>query len=302
MAFRKSGEGGGYLLWVVGGLLGLALLVILSYSFSPLEGCVGVVEIKNEIVVDDIPSSLLSGGIYGSESIAKSIESADKRPDVRALLVVIDSPGGSVVGSRQIYDALRSLNKSSVAYLQELAASGGYMVASGTDTIVSNPDALTGNIGARMTFLEYRGLFEKLGVNETAIKSGAMKDMGTPAREMTPGERMVFESIVNESFEEFKGAVVEGRGSRLNMGLFEEALDARVMTGRQAQKIGLVDKLGGKKAALLEAARLGGMESGEPKVCDLSPSNGRRGLLGSLSSDVLLVFSRTIGLPRLSYS
>jgi len=303
MAFKRNeGEGKNYLFWIIGGLFSLALIVLVAYSFSPIDGCVGVVEIKGPIVVDDVQSTLFSDGMQGSESIAADIESADKRGDVKAVLLIIDSPGGSVVASRQIYDALRKLNKTSVAYLQEMAASGGYMVAAGTDSIVSNPDALTGNIGARMTFMEYSGLFAKLGINETSIKSGAMKDMGSPSRPMTAEEEAVLQSIVNESFEEFRGAVEEGRAGRLNKVEFEKILDARILTGRQAKKIGLVDELGDKRAAIKKAAELGGIKDEEPKICELSSSAGQRGLLGSISSEALNLFTKGANIPRISYN
>ncbi len=301
MALKKAGDGKNYSFWIIGGLFGLALLVLLAYSFSPIDGCVGVVEIKGQIVVDDIESTLLSDGMQGSESIAAEIESADKRGDVKAVLLIIDSPGGSVVASRQIYDALRKLNKTSVAYLQEMAASGGYMVAAGTDEIVANPDALTGNIGARMTFVEFSGLFLKLGINETSIKSGAMKDIGSPSRPMTHDEEMVLQSIVDESFGEFRSAVEEGRAGRLNRAEFEKVLDARILTGRQAKKIGLVDELGDKRAAIKKAAELGGIKDEEPRICKLSSSGGNRGLLGSISSEALSLFAKGASAPKLSY-
>lgn len=309
MAQKKQqlGNGRNYLYLLLGGIFVIAVIVILAYAFSSalsflsLEGCVGVIEISGPIVSADIPATMFSDEVKGAESISKEIEEADSRPDVKSVIVLVDSPGGSVVGSKEIYDALRALNKSSVAYINEMAASGGYYVASATDYIVSQPDALTGNIGARATVSDMSGLFAKIGYNETTVKSGAMKDMGTPSRPMTPEEYAVFESIINESFQQFKSDVQAGRGKRLDSFGFATALDARILSGRQAKKIGLIDELGNKKRAIQKAAELGGIDSKEPPLCDLSSTSGKKGLLGSLSSEAVGFLVRSAGVPRLSY-
>ena len=311
MASRKTynlapaPQGRNYLFLVLGGLFLIALAVILFYAISPsspLEGCVGVVEISGPIVSQDIPSSLFSNSVIGSDTLSSEIADADKRNDVKSVLVLIDSPGGSVVASRQIYDALHNLSKPTVSYINELGASGGYYAAVGTGYIVANPDAIVGSIGARATFTDLSGLFEKLGYNETEIKSGAMKDIGSPARPMTPEEQSVLQGIVNESFSEFRDAVAQSRGNRLNGPLFQLSLDARIMSGRQALKVGLVDANGDRKAAIKKAAQLGNMTSGDPALCELSSTAGQRGLFSSLSSQYIDFLVKSMGAPRLSYS
>ena len=297
-------EGKNYLFWVLGGLFAIAAVVILLYSFipfSPLQGCVGIISINGPIVSQDIPATIFSDEIKGSETIAQEIEAADRRSDVKSVLVLIDSPGGSVVASSEIYDAVHSLFKPSVSYINEIGASGGYYVAAGTSHIISNPNAIVGSIGARATFSDMSGLFGKLGYNETSVKSGAMKDMGSPSRPMTPEEFAVIGSIVNESFAEFRSAVEEGRKGKLNSALFAQALDARIMTGRQAKKVGLVDELGNKKAALKKAAELGGIESDEPSICELSERESGRSLFGSLSSELIDFLMKSSGAPKLLY-
>ncbi|VVB57613.1 Peptidase family S49 [uncultured archaeon] len=280
------------LAWMGAGLLGILLLAGLLYVFfssasslpSLGRGCIGVIDIKGEITADDTPDTLFSQGQAGSSTIAKLIQRADERPDVRGILVVIDSPGGSSLGSREIYSALRASDKPKVSYLRELAASGGYYSAIGTDYIVSEPDTLTGSIGVRMTITDLSGLFSKLGYNETTIKSGELKDIGTPDRPMTDAERQIFEGIVNETFGEFKDAVVARRGSKLAHPGFEQALDGRVLTGRQAQAIGLVDEIGTQKMA---EQRLASMLN-ESKPLPLCPiSSSRPGLFSSLFSGLL---------------
>jgi protease-4 len=220
------------------------------------------------------------------------------------VLLLIDSPGGSVVASQEIYDAVRAMNKTSVSFVRELAASGGYYVAAGTDHIVASPDALTGSIGARATLADYSGLMGKLGVNATTFKTGALKDMGSGSRPMTSDEEQVWQSIVDESFASFRSAVEERRAGKLDPQGFAQALDARIMTGRQAKAIGLVDELGSKDGAIAAAARLANMTvpSGEkPRLCEISSPGRRGGIFGSLSASALQLMLGRASAPELSY-
>ncbi|MCX6772060.1 MAG: signal peptide peptidase SppA [Candidatus Micrarchaeota archaeon] len=293
-----------YLAAVVGGIFLLAVLVLAAYSFFPSEGCIGVVEISGPLVTQDIPSSLFTDEQKGSQTIADELGEAGGRQDVRAVLLLIDSPGGSVIASQEIYSAVRAMNKTSVAFIREMAASGGYYAAAGTDYIVANPDALTGSIGARATLSDYSGLMEKLGINSTTFKTGDLKDMGSSERPISEKERAVWQSIVNESFQSFLTAVKEGRAGKLDRAGFEEVLDARILTGRQAKKIGLVDELGSKDAAIAAAARLSSMPlapGGEPRLCEISSSQKRGTLFGSLSAQALQLLLQGAGGFHVSY-
>lgn len=299
MALKKP-EGTNYLFWAVGGLLLVALAVVLAYSAAlPFEGCVGVVRVSGPIIAEDIPSSLLSDGQPGAESIVKELREADRRPDVKAVLLAVDSPGGSAVASKDIYDRIRAMNKTTVAHINEMAASGGYYVAAATDYVVAQPDSLVGNIGARATFYDFSGLFAKIGYNETVVKTGAMKDMGSQSRPATPEELEVMETIVNESFAQFRADVEAGRKGKLSMPEFEKILDARVMTGRQAKKIGLVDALGNREAAVKKAAELAGIASDEPRTCEISPGSGK-GILSPFATETLSLLVQQ-ATPKLQY-
>ena len=233
-------------------------------------GCVGVVRVEGEILAESVPESLFGIGVAGSEEIADSIKKADKRNDVKSILLIVDTPGGSTIGSREIYTALKESNKPKVAYFRQMAASGGYYVAMGADYIVSEPDALTGSIGARMSLMQLSGLFEKLGYNETVIKTGKMKDIGNPGRDASDEEIAILQSIVDESFGEFKQVILDGRGDRLDMRSFEEkVLDARILSGRQAYEIGMVDEIGSKRQAIWKASQMAGFD--EPlEVCEMN--------------------------------
>ncbi|MFA6214339.1 MAG: signal peptide peptidase SppA [Candidatus Micrarchaeia archaeon] len=293
-----------YLLAAVGGLFLLAIIVLVAFSLLPSDECIGVVEISGPLVTTDIPSSLFTDEQKGSQTIASELEEAGSRDDVRAVLLLIDSPGGSVIASQEVYASVRALNKTSVAFIREMAASGGYYAAAGTDYIVANPDALTGSIGARATLDDYSGLMGKLGINSTTFKTGDLKDMGSTARPISEKEQAVWQSIVNESFLSFRSAVEEGRAGRLDQAGFEEALDARILTGRQAKRIGLLAELGNRDAAIAAAARLSGMEVAEgesPKLCGIS-SGARRGtLFGSLSAQALQLFLQSASGFHVSY-
>ncbi|MFH1306676.1 MAG: signal peptide peptidase SppA, partial [Candidatus Micrarchaeota archaeon] len=251
-------------------IIGLSMVVFNSTTLSPLGGeCVAIVNVNGQIVADNVPGSIWAEGIAGSEHIAGLVKEADERDDVKAILVVINSPGGSVVGSKEIYRALKESEKPKVAYLREMAASGGYEVAVGTDYIVSEPDALTGSIGARATLSDMTGLFEKIGYNETTFKSGELKDIGNPARPMTEEEKEIMQEIVDEAYRDFEYTVVMERGDRLDTHAFyDRVTDARILTGRQAYEIGLVDELGSKKDAIRVASEMAGKEE-TLDVCEL---------------------------------
>jgi len=294
-----------YLMAAVGGLFLLAVIILAAYSFSPRQGCIGVVEISGPLVTTDVPASLFTDEQKGSETIASELKEAGSRKDVRAVLLLIDSPGGSVIASQEIYAAVRAMNKTSVAFIREMAASGGYYAAAGTDYIVANPDALTGSIGARATLSDYSGLMEKLGINSTTFKTGDLKDMGSSERPITEKEREVWQAIVNESFLTFKTAVEEGRAGKLDKAGFEEVLDARILTGRQAKKIGLVDELGDKDAAIAAAARLSNMTLApgeEPRLCEISSATKSGTLFGSLSAQALQIFLQGASGFHVSYN
>ncbi|MCI0503107.1 signal peptide peptidase SppA [Candidatus Micrarchaeota archaeon] len=261
----------------------LGLYFVLS-SFTPalLGQCVAVVNVDMPLSVEGAQPSLLGGGGYpGSEELALTIESLDSREDVGAVVFVINSGGGSVVATREIYDSVKALQKPKVSYFREIAASGAYYVASGTDYIVSDPDALTGSIGVVTTVTSMEGLFEKLGINATSITSGTYKDIGSPYRNMTSDERAIFQGIVDEIYSEFRAVVLENRGKRLNAALFNNVSDGRVMTGRQAYKVGLVDQLGTKRDAITKAADLANISyqsPGDIRICPVQTTVSEPGL------------------------
>jgi protease IV len=285
-------------------ILVVALFFILS-SFTPalLGQCVAVVDIDMPLSVEGSPPSLLGGtGYPGSEELAATIGSLNKRDDVGAVVFVFNSGGGSVVATREIYQSVKELDKPKVSYFREVAASGAYYVASGTDYIVSDPDAITGSIGVISTFTDMQGLFEKVGINVTAIKSGPHKDIGSPYRNMSGEEFAIMQGIVDEVYGEFRGVVLENRGKKLNMNVFNNVSDGRILSGRQAFKAGLVDELGGKKDAIRKAADLANIPYGdvsEIRICPIQTGATDSGLFGM--SGFIRQLQAASGSPSLAF-
>jgi protease-4 len=255
-------------------------------SPSLLGKCVAVMDVDVPLSIEGSPASLFDSGYPGSEEYAAQIDGINKRDDVGAVVIVFNSPGGSVVATREVYDAVKRLDKPSVSYFREVAASGAYYVASGTDYIVSDPDALTGSIGVIATVVEMQGLLQMLGVNVTAIKSGQYKDIGSSYRNMTDEEHAIFQALIDEIYQEFRGVVLENRGDRLDMRQFDNITDGRILSGRQAYRVGLVDQIGTKKDAIKKAADLANISyssEDEIRICPVQGTASDGGLFGAES-------------------
>ena len=293
-------------LLVVAFFILIALVFVFSLLSPALLGkCVAVVEIKNSLSTDGVPSTIFSEGEPSSEELANTIYSLNKREDVASVLFVINSPGGSAVASREIYESIEKLNKPKVAYIKEVGASGGYHIASASDYIYASPDAMTGSIGSIVMFSSLSGLFDKVGVGSYAVKSGNMKDIGSPFRNATTEELAVLQSMVNESFYYLKTDIIKHRSSKLNTKLFEEILDGRVMSGRQAVQVGLVDKTGNKNDALVKAAELGNLsysDADSVRVCQIKVATGESSsLLFGFDSMLKSINNKLSGIPNLLF-
>jgi len=205
------------------------------------------------------------GEIYYDRGKVEEIDSYRDDSSVKAVVVYINSPGGGVAASQAIYHALKrlSLEKPVVASMASVAASGGYYVACGADSIVAEEGTLTGSIGVIASFLRTEELYRKVGLDVTVIKSGRWKDVGSPYREMTPEEREYMSGILDSAYEQFLRAVSDGRG--MDLDLVRALAEGRLYTGEQALEAGLVDRLGSHQDAIDMAAQMAGIE-GEPRV------------------------------------
>ncbi len=198
-------------------------------------------------VIASSGESSLFGVTPGAGQVISHIRSAARDKSVKAVIIRINSPGGSAAASQEIYEAVmaarRETRKPFLASMADVAASGGYYVAAGCDRIMANRATTTGSIGVIMGTYNLKGLFEWVRVEPVTIKSGKFKDMGSPNRSLTPEERQLLQNVVNSIYEQFVADVARGRPN-LKPEQLRPYADGRVMTGEQAKKIGLVDDLG----------------------------------------------------------
>ena len=226
-----------------------------SQALSPLPGMEKIALVKIE------------GMLITADNIVDEINSYADDSSVRAILIRIDSPGGGVVASQEIFNAVLNARKQGkkkvVISMGSVAASGGYYIAAAGDRIVANPGTLTGSIGVKMEFANLEKLLEKIGVRGMVIKAGEYKDMGSPFREMTDHEKMLLQWVIDDVHSQFIEAVAKGRN--LPEADVKAIADGRIFTGRQALQLKLVDQLGDLEDSINVAAELAGIK-GKPKV------------------------------------
>jgi len=221
-----------------------------------------VPSMKNQIPIggDKVAVVRIEDVIYSSEKTVDRIMELKEQSSVKALLLRINSPGGGVAPSQEIYEAVRSFRESGkpvVASLGAVAASGGYYIACAADTIMANPGTVTGSIGVIFEFPYIADLLKKIGVDMEVIKSGKFKDAGSPSRKITAEERALFQGVINDTWDQFVGAVADGRG--MDEKDVRAIADGRIFTGRQALDAGLVDTLGTFEDAKMLAKVMAGL-------------------------------------------
>lgn len=216
---------------------------------------IAVLELEGPIV-SSYESNFFSKEVNAA-NLLKSLKAISKDNDIRGVIIKINSPGGTVAMSQNIYNQIIKIRKTKpvIAVLDDIAASGGYYIASAADRIVAQEGTLTGSIGVIFSIMDYHNLLiDKLMVNPIVIKSGKHKDMGSSTREMTKEERQLLQNIVDDSYSQFLNAIVKGRVERsdnysveksnLDYNTLKANADGRIFTGTQAFKIGLVDIVG----------------------------------------------------------
>ena len=242
-------------------LLALAFIFILLVTFIPFGSDSD--DLTLSIGRDKIGVVDIYGPITGADKTVRLIEKYAKDSSIKGILVHIDSPGGAVAPSQEIYEALLRARKKKkvVASMATLAASGGFYIAVGADRIVANPGTITGSIGVIMGFADFRKLMSKLGVESIVIKSGRYKDIGTSARPFTDEDRKMLEGVISDVYMQFVEAVAKQR--HLEISQVKKLADGRIFSGRQGKELGLVDQLGTFRDAIKLLASLTGI-TGEP--------------------------------------
>jgi protease-4 len=233
-------------LFVLFGFIFLLIILsstILGVMYNINDGNVAVVKIHSSIGIDD---SFLSGDI-GSDSMITMLKSAEDNPNVEAIILSINSPGGTVIASKEVAEYILGMNKTVVAWIRDMGASGAYLIASACDYIVADSLSMVGSIGATMAYVSINGTLEKYGAVYNSLSSGELKDMGSSFKDLGDNEKEIFFDIINESFNYFIGFVSEKRNlSEYSIGIVS---DGRIVGGKKAFELGLVDELGSKEQA-----------------------------------------------------
>ncbi|HNQ01936.1 MAG TPA: signal peptide peptidase SppA [Syntrophales bacterium] len=272
-------------------LFGLLLLLVIGagffllvYSMSSMTG-----EKASFIAKERIGVVPLKGVITDAKPVVDVLEKFSKDDSIKAIVLRIDTPGGGVGPSQEIFEKVRSVRKKKtvVASMGSMATSGGYYVACAAEKIVANPGSLTGSIGVIMHFTNMEDLFKKVGLRASVIKSGRYKDAGSPFRDMTKEERELLQALIDDVHEQFVEAVSESRG--LDKGRVIEVADGRVFTGRQALKFKLIDELGDLDHAAEVAARLAQLD-GKPEL--FFPKEEKRSVWRYVMEEMVSVLKR----------
>ncbi|HDS29411.1 MAG TPA: signal peptide peptidase SppA [Firmicutes bacterium] len=262
----------------------LSLFLLSSCAMPPMSSSglfgdrVGLIRLEGVISAGSGSQGLMYSGGVSSDHIVEVVNQAIDDKGIKALVVRINSPGGSAAASQEIYNVFKKFSDTGrpvVVSMADVAASGGYYVAAPADVIYANPATLTGSIGVIMQFLNYEGLFKLIGLSDVTITSGEYKDIGSPFRPMTESEERLLQEMLDDVHRQFKDAVKSGRGFTDDE--INAIAEGMIYTGEQAYNNGLVDELGGLENAIAEAGRLSGL--GEKPVVD---ELGKVGLLDQL--------------------
>lgn len=249
-------------LWTILAIFGGLFLVLFGFAvvtLSSVEGGLGVGD--NRVGVIEVV-----GPITESKPTVKNLRKFVRDDSIKALVVRVDSPGGAVAPSQEIYDAVKDAKDSKplVVSMGSTAASGGYYIACGADTIWANPGTVTGSIGVITQLFNVEELLEQAPIKVHTIKSGPYKDSGSPFREFTERDERYFRAMIDDIYEQFVEDVAECR--ELELGEVRELADGRVYTGRQAKEYGLVDELGSFQDAVDAVAKEADLEIDEVEL------------------------------------
>lgn len=246
--------------------------------------CVGIVKaVLNDgesLNGDGVGLVELKGPIIDGQETVRQLRELKKDDRVKAVVLRIDSPGGVVGPSQEIYAAVKGVAKVKkvVVSMGSVAASGGYYAAAPATVIYANPGTITGSIGVLMKFSNIEGLMDKVGLKAFTIKTGKFKDIGSPVRTMSDEERAMLQGVIDSTHQQFIKAVAEGR--KLPVEQVRAIADGRIFSGEQALAAKLVDRIGTLQDAVVEAGRLGGVK-GEPEL--IRPPRKKTRIFGVLS-------------------
>ncbi len=273
-----------------------------SLASKSEKGNVAWIKVRGVIATDN--SSSPFSRPQGAGAIAKRVRDAGEDKDVKAIVLDINSPGGTVAAVQNIYSEIlkaKQNGKKVVALFRDVAASGGFYIAMAADKIVAEPGTITGSVGVIMQSANVEGLFNKIGVKMELITSGKYKDIGSAYRPMTPEEKALLQDMVDDTYTQFFAAVKAGRPN-VPEDTLREYTDGRVFTGQRAYNLGFIDKLGGEEETLKLAGELAGIK--DPKIIS-SKSDNLRDFIFSFGSSMegatLAKQLESLATPSVSY-
>jgi len=272
----------------------LAVLLIIGSGVSRISGgfgnTVAIIPVQGEITYSQ--SNILGGSVVSPQSVTAGITQAEKDSSVSAIVLDINSPGGSPVASEEIMNAVNNSKKPVVAWISDSGTSGAYLAASPADKIYASPSSIVGSIGVILSLTDLSDLYQKIGVNQYSIKAGEYKDMGASYRDLKPEETDMLQGLVDENYEYFIKMVAENRD--LDIDYVRKIAEGKIYTGTQAKKLKLIDETGDKNDAIESAARLGGIK-GDYKIVTITPTETFSDIFNSFSSNFGYYLGKGIG-------
>lgn len=275
----------------------LLLFLIVSTITATLLGSKGI-DITNKIVVVPIHGEIQFGenaglfsNSFSADDLIKKLDAIDNDKSVKGVILEIDSPGGTVVASKQVADKVKSMNKPVVALIKETGASGAYWIASASDWIVADDLSVVGSVGVIGSYLQFSGLMEKYGVGYERLVAGEMKDIGSPYRELTPKEKELIQARINEIQQYFLKDVSSSRD--LSPATVNKIRDGSFYLGADAKEMGLVDELGNIDDAYNAAKKLGNITDG--RLVYMETDSGLLQALSQFSSKSSYFMGRGVG-------
>ena len=265
----------------------IVILLSISYDSKPTSNNIGVIEVN--------------GTIMDSRDIIEALDEFNNRSDIKSIIVRLDTPGGAVAPSQEIYEKVKAISiqnkKPIVASISSIAASGGYYIAIGADEIIANPGSITGSIGVIINFPIAKELVDKVGLKFNTVKSGKMKDAGSPYRNPTDDENIFFQEIVNDLHSQFVQEVSHQRN--INIDKLSSMTDGRIFTGKQAYELGLIDSIGTFEDALNISKNLANISSSTNLVY---PKDKKGRLIKMLFDESKIWLNRMDNIPMYLYN
>ena len=239
-------------------ILVLMVLALISFSVSKIielkftdkgfSNQIAIIPVKGIISVEGVDRFVVDRGGASSSKIIENLEKAESDKNIKGIILEINSPGGAVVASEEVVNAIKEIDKPIVAWIREIGTSGAYWIASAADKIVASPMSITGSIGVIGSYLEFEDLMKKYGVSYERLVAGEYKDVGSPYRELGEDERSLLQAKLNRIYGFLVSDIASNRG--LEEKRVRQLANGFFYLGEEAYNYGLVDYLGGKELAL----------------------------------------------------